>query len=39
MLVTPSGIVTEVNPELPKTPSPMLFKLEGMVTEVKPEHS
>jgi hypothetical protein len=40
MLVTPSGMVTEVKLEQPKkVPSPMLVTLEGMVTEVKLEQS
>ena len=37
MLVTLSDIIKLVNPELWKTPSPMLVTLEGMVTEDKLE--
>ena len=38
MLVTPSGMVTEVKPkQLSKAQFPMLVTPSGMVTEVKPE--
>ena len=37
MLVTLSGIVTEVKPvQYEKAPAPMLVTLSGIVTEVKP---
>ena len=38
MLVTPSGIVTDVSPEQPSNAEyPMLVTLSGIVTDVSPE--
>ena len=39
MVVTPSGIVTEVRPQFMNASVPILFTLLGMLTEVRPSQS